>query len=60
MLVSVSLVIIIGLLLRSLAKKLNLPSLIGLLFAGILLGPFALNILSDSFLALSSDLRTIA
>lgn len=60
MLVSVSLVIIIGLLLGSLAKKLNLPSLIGLLFAGILLGPFALNILSDSFLALSSDLRTIA
>ncbi|MFZ1604903.1 MAG: cation:proton antiporter, partial [Enterococcus aquimarinus] len=60
MLVSVSLVIFIGLLLGSLAKKLNMPSLIGLLFTGILLGPSVLNVLSDHFLALSSELRTVA
>ena len=60
MLVSVSLVIFIGLLLGSLAKKLNMPSLIGLLFTGILLGPSVLNVLSDHFLALSSELRTLA
>lgn len=60
MLVSVSLVIFIGLLLGSLAKKLNMPSLIGLLFTGILLGPSVLNVLSDRFLALSSELRTVA
>ena len=60
MLVSVSLVIFIGLLLGSLAKKLNIPSLIGLLFTGILLGPSVLNVLSDHFLALSSELRTLA
>ncbi|OJG10082.1 potassium transporter [Enterococcus aquimarinus] len=55
-----SLVIFIGLLLGSLAKKLHLPSLIGLLFTGILLGPSVLNVLSDRFLALSSELRTVA
>ena len=60
MLVSVSLVIFIGLLLGSVAKKLNMPSLIGLLFTGILLGPSVLNVLSDHFLALSSELRTLA
>ncbi|MFC4696798.1 cation:proton antiporter [Enterococcus aquimarinus] len=60
MLVSMSLVIFIGLLLGSLAKKLHLPSLIGLLFTGILLGPSVLNVLSDRFLALSSELRTVA
>ena len=60
MLVSMSLVIFIGLLLGSLAKKLNMPSLIGLLFTGILLGPSVLNVLSDHFLALSSELRTVA
>lgn len=60
MLVSMSLVIFIGLLLGSLAKKLHLPSLIGLLFTGILLGPSVLNVLSDGFLALSSELRTVA
>ena len=60
MLVSMSLVIFIGLLLGSLAKKLHLPSLIGLLFTGILLGPSVLNVLSDGFLTLSSELRTVA
>lgn len=60
MLVSMSLVIFIGLLLGSLAKKWHLPSLIGLLFTGILLGPSVLNVLSDGFLALSSELRTVA
>lgn len=60
MLVSISLVIFIGLLLGSLAKKWHVPSLIGLLFTGILLGPSVLNVLSDRFLALSSELRTVA
>lgn len=60
MLVSISLVIFIGLLLGSLAKKWHVPSLIGLLFTGILLGPSVLNVLSDGFLALSSELRTVA
>lgn len=60
MLVSVALVIIVGLLLGSLAQKAKLPSLIGLLFTGIILGPYCLNLLSSNFLDISSDLRTIA
>lgn len=60
MLVSVALVIIVGLLLGSLAQKVKLPSLIGLLFTGIILGPYCLNLLSSNFLDISSDLRTIA
>lgn len=60
MLVSVALVIIVGLLLGSLAQKVKLPSLIGLLFTGIILGPYCLNLLSSNFLDISSELRTIA
>lgn len=60
MLVSMSLVIITGLILGNIAQKLNLPALIGLLFTGILLGPAVLNLLSAPFLAISAELRTVA
>ena len=60
MLVSISLVIFLGLFLGSLAKRMNLPSLIGLLFTGIILGPYTLDLLSVSFLDISSELRTVA
>jgi NhaP-type Na+/H+ or K+/H+ antiporter len=41
-------------------RKLKLPSLIGLLITGILLGPYVLNLIDGSILGISSDLRKIA
>lgn len=60
MLISVAIVILLGLFLGWGMKRLNLPSLVGFLLTGIILGPSVLNVLSDQFLGLSADLREIA
>ena len=60
MLTSLALIFLCGLLLGSLFRKLGLPPLIGMLITGILLGPYVLNILDDSILTISADLRKIA
>ena len=41
-------------------QKLKLPSLLGMLITGMILGPYALNLLDQSILAISADLRKIA
>lgn len=41
-------------------RRLNLPQLLGMLLTGILLGPYALNLLDGSILSISADLRQIA
>lgn len=46
--------------LGALAKRLGLPSLVGMLIAGMILGPYALDLLSDSLLNISADLRQLA
>ena len=46
--------------LGALASRLRLPSLVGMLLAGILLGPCVLNLLSPSLLGISADLRQLA
>lgn len=60
MLTSLALILLCGLLLGSLFQKFKLPSLIGMLITGILLGPSVLNILSPEILLISPDLREIA
>lgn len=60
MLLSIALILIIGMLLGFISRKIKLPSLVGMLLAGIILGPYALNILDPSLLNISSDLRKIA
>lgn len=60
MLTSLALIFLTGLLLASLFEKLKLPRIIGMLLAGILLGPYVLNLLDDSVLSISSDLRQMA
>ncbi|NLO35883.1 MAG: sodium:proton antiporter [Clostridiaceae bacterium] len=60
MLLSLSLIILIGFALKGLFEKLHLPGLLGMLLAGILLGPQALNLISPEILAVSGDLREIA
>lgn len=60
MLLSISLIFILGMSLGFICKKLKLPSLIGLLLTGILLGPYVLNLIDISILSISSELRKIA
>ncbi|OON85225.1 potassium transporter [Oribacterium sp. C9] len=60
MLLSISLIFILGMSLGFICKKLKLPSLIGLLITGILLGLYVLNLIDGSILGISSELRKIA
>ena len=60
MLLSVGLIIILGLLLGWLASKLHLPRIIGMLLAGVILGPHFGNLLGSSIIDISGDLRKIA
>ena len=60
MLLSIALILMLGMLLGWLCKKFKLPSLIGMLATGILLGPYVLNVLDASILCISSVLRKIA
>lgn len=60
MLLSIALIIIVGFALGGIFKKLHIPSLLGMLVAGILLGPHVLNLISDSILGISDELREIA
>lgn len=60
MLLSLALVFLTGMMFGGLAKLLKLPSLLGFLFTGILLGPYVLDWLDPSVLGISADLRQIA
>ena len=60
MLISISIVLLSGLLFGWLSKKIHVPSLFGMIIAGVLVGPGVLNLLDASLLAISSDLRRIA
>lgn len=60
MLLSVALILIMGMTLGYLCGKLKLPSLMGMLITGIVLGPHVLGWIDDSILAISGDLRKIA
>ena len=60
MLSSIAILLLLGMSLGALCKKLHLPALTGMLLAGILLGPYALNLIDSSILSISADLRKIA
>lgn len=60
MLTSLALIFLLGLLLSGIFKRLNLPGLIGMLLTGIILGPYVLDLLDDSILMISADLRQLA
>jgi len=60
MLVSLALIFLCGLLMGAIFSKLKLPSLLGMLLVGIILGPHVLNCLDSSILTISPDLREIA
>lgn len=60
MLLSISLILIMGMSMGWICQKCKLPSLLGMLVSGIVLGPYVLNLLDDSILGISADLRKIA
>lgn len=60
MLFSIALILVCGMLLGWVCKKLHLPSLLGMIITGIILGPYALNLIDESIISISSDLRRIA
>lgn len=60
MLLSISLILIVGMSVGWICQKMKLPSLLGMLITGMVLGPYMLNVLDDSILGISADLRKIA
>lgn len=60
MLTSLALILLCGMVLGWVFDKLRLPSLVGMILTGVVLGPYALNLLDDSILMISPDLRQLA
>lgn len=60
MLTSLSLIFLVGLAMASICKSIKLPRIIGMLITGLVLGPYALNLLDSSILGISADLRQLA
>lgn len=60
MLLSIALILIVGLSMGWICQKCKLPSLLGMLATGIVLGPYVLDLLDSSILGISAELRKIA
>lgn len=60
MLVSVSLILMVGMSMGWLCQKCRLPSLLGMLATGMVLRPYVLNLLDGSILGISPELRKMA
>lgn len=60
MLLSISLILLVGMSMSWICRKIKLPGLLGMLVTGIVLGPYMLDLLDESILGISSELRKIA
>ena len=60
MLTSLAFVFLAGLAAAAVCSAIKLPRIIGMLLIGIVLGPHMLNVLDDSILSISSELRQMA
>lgn len=60
MLLSIALILMVGMAMGWICRKIKLPSLLGMLVTGIVLGPYVLNLLAPGILNISADLRKIA
>lgn len=60
MLLSISFILLVGMSMSWICKKIRLPGLLGMLITGIVLGPYVLNVLDIKLLGISADLRKIA
>lgn len=60
MLLSVALILLVGMFMGWICQKVKLPSLLGMLLTGMVLGPYVLDLIDASILGISADLRKIA
>ncbi len=60
MLFSLALIFLMGMVLGEVFERFKLPRLLGMLMTGILLGPSVLNVLDQTLLGISADLRQIS
>lgn len=60
MLTSIAIIFILGLTMSALFQKLKLPGLIGMILTGIIISPYALNLIDASILDIAPQLRQIA
>ncbi len=60
MLLSIALILLVGMSMSWICRKIKLPGLLGMLITGIVLGPYVLNMLDIKLLGISADLRKIA
>lgn len=60
MLLSIALILLVGMSMGWICRKIKLPGLLGMLITGIVLGPYVLNMLDMKLLGISADLRKIA
>lgn len=60
MLLSIALILMVGMTLGWLCQKCKLPSLLGMLFTGVILGPYVFDCIDTSILSISSEIRKIA
>lgn len=60
MLNSLALIILLGLVSAMILEKIKLPNIIGMLIVGIMLGPSMFNMIDESLLSISGDIKEIA
>ncbi len=60
MLMSISVILVSGLCFGWLCKKIHFPALFGMIIAGIIIGPYMLDLLDGSILNISAEIRRIA
>lgn len=60
MLTSLALIFLVGLSMAAICQQIKLPRIIGMLITGIVLGPYVLDLLDPSILAISAELRKMA
>ena len=60
MLLSLALILLLGMTMGWICKRIKLPSLIGMLATGIVLGPYVLNLIDPTILNVSAEIRKIA
>ena len=60
MLKSLSFIFLVGLSLAAICTRIHLPRIVGMLFTGIILGPYVLDWLDPSIRGISSELRQMA
>lgn len=60
MLTSLALIFLLGLIMGRVFEKLKLPGLLGMIITGMILSPYAFNLLDPIILDISADLRQVA